>query len=861
MKKVISIVLALLMMLPIAAMLIPTASAAEAGVNPGYAQPQFGAAGQTYVELDFDDPELADLVDKDLAAALGWNAPNSYATMLIEKGEDGDNQMRIVTQYSSDGTYPASREVANKWAGSYSTTLASDDDILLNTISIEYKFTYQKRPAGSPDVVTTTKDGKTKTIKADGQGGYQFAGVIFGKALHGQNDQIIGRVNYKGDGYDNTWRWGSGKWNGAEWPGFFAQNYAGIKANPDVPTTSFEYNDDPLAGWKQNADTQEWYFDDTPQVKDVRNITDVEHTFKAIVDPLLGVFRVYVDDVLILNTVYSWTDDWGKLSNNTRAQLYKNINLWVKPGFDFLIDDIKVSQYTPALEVSEAMINGGYQYGKGNYQYVELTNSSEEVVNVYDYALHIYNMCTENSATTATIGGETHQGAGTSAYYGPGVGSFLAYFQPGSKTLANGDVFDSPAYADGTLQPGESAVVLIPDLAMLGNTNAVTDEAFLNYLKGLNPSFNSKIFVADNSSENPCVLAHYSNESFALGVMKAKNNATDGGYEPVAIGAGLNVQQMFNYHESMALMSDKTTGGSALFGGSNWTPASGNWPAGALVGVGSGTTGNKSAEVEYYGMLKAGAYNIMGFGRKVTDERLSADGTSKVTATPGYVPAEYRAEIDLNVTDVDGKTSKVYVPRMTNELKVATPQKKGYTTQVWVDGELKVENAVNESTTFTVDQPFTASYAPHIEVKYYREGPMFIGIQRSEVAEDGTYSIRLLAGVNAVKTDAKYPTFAYDSFGFEIYMDWNGASESKEITYNVGYVYTGVTAYDEEGNPTVVTAEYYGFDYLYAVHINNIPTDADYEDLYMTVKATYSIGGVSKTAPETDEYFDLGLFE
>lgn len=857
MKKVISIVLALLMMLPIAAMLVPTASAVVPAV-----QPDFGATGQTYVDLDFDDPALADLVDKDLTAALGWKSPNQYVTMLIEEGENGDNQMRIVTQYTSSGTYPADptkTTSGDKWAGNYNTNLVVDDDVLLNTIYVEYKFTYQRRPAGSEDVVTTTKDGKTKTIKADGQGSYQFAGVHFAPSAGGGKDNILGRINHAGDGYNNTWRWGNGKWNGAEWSSFFTQNYAAIKTNPDQPKTSFEIVDNPLDGWK-NVGTAEQYFDDTPRAKDVRNIMDIEHTFKAIFDPLLGVFRVYVDDALVLSTTYSWTDDWGAKANNCRALLTNAIGLWVKPGFDFLIDDLKIAQYTPALEITEAMINGGYVSGKGNYQYIELTNSSDEVVNVYDHALHIYNMCTETSATKATIGGELHgtradylankpTEASLKSYYNEASGSYLAYFTPGAKTLANGDVFDSPAYEDGTLQPGESAVVLIPDLAMLGTSNKVTDEAFLTYLKTLNADFDGKIFVADNTSDNPCVMAHYTNETFCVGVMQATNTATDGSYAPVAVGAGENVQQMFNYHESMALFSDKTGGGSALFGGSNWTPASGNWPAGALVGVGSATTGNKSAEVEYYGMLKTGAYNIMGFGRKATAARSALDGT-QVYATPGYVPVEYRADIDLDFTAADGKTSKIYATRMSNEITVPVTKKTGYMTQVWVDGVLVVEDAKGTEVTVPTAQAITGTYTPNVEVKYYREGSMFIGFQKSEVAEDGTYTLRLLAAINDPD--------AYDAFGFNILMEWDGGWESKEISYDVGYVYEAVTAYDN-GDATLVTAADYGFDYLYAVHIKNVPSDI--EDLTITASATYTMAGETKEAVEGVQILELNVAE
>ena len=101
MKKVISIVLALLMMIPMAAMLVPTASAADAA--PVYPADK-GVGGYAYYEEDFEDLDPT-LVDKDLASAIGWLAPGDRNTMLIEvdgviivgltEGLDAINQLKI----------------------------------------------------------------------------------------------------------------------------------------------------------------------------------------------------------------------------------------------------------------------------------------------------------------------------------------------------------------------------------------------------------------------------------------------------------------------------------------------------------------------------------------------------------------------------------------------------------------------------------------------------------------------------------------------------------------------------------------------------------------------------------------------
>ena len=96
MKKLISLMLATVMVLSTMVMLIPVASAAETvDLTPN------GGAGKVFYEQNFDDPALAGLVDYELSAALGWTTPSATSTMLIE-----DGAIRIVNQYTANGVYP-----------------------------------------------------------------------------------------------------------------------------------------------------------------------------------------------------------------------------------------------------------------------------------------------------------------------------------------------------------------------------------------------------------------------------------------------------------------------------------------------------------------------------------------------------------------------------------------------------------------------------------------------------------------------------------------------------------------------------------------------------------------------------------
>lgn len=830
MKKVVSIVLAVLMMLPIAAMLIPTASAATT------VDTSTTGAGKVYYEENFDDPALAGLVDKDLAAALGWAAPGSQATMWMENGK-----VRVFTQYTPSGVYPATE---NKWGSGYNTgVLVSDYELLRNTTVLEYKFTYNRRAAGEENNVTvTTKDGKSKTVKADGQGTYQCVEFFYTNGTNvsknnaaakaaGTDDAFV-RINQGGDGWANTIKGVDGAGadkNAVYWK---STTFERVHALPAGDTCVLEMVNDPV---HTNTEAQR-----------TSTIMNREYSVKVIIEPWAHRLYCFVDGQLFItmnvptNTSNYGLNDWGRLVTDS-------VGLLFKPGVDATIDDIKLYDYVPNLTISEVMVNGAKANGTGKYQWIEITNPSDNAVNVYDYAIHLETMANnannaQNAATANhVIGDEKDMGAGD--WY-VDASSTLGYFTPGAKTLGS-EVFDSPAYADGVLQPGESAIVLFPQTAMAGGTS-VTDEAFNAYLEGLGMPKGTKTFVVDNESNYNFSIGTLTNESATLQIVKATNTATDG-YAPVADCKGQPIDYSPAFAECTVWVTSKGSGSGTAF----WGLSVKNYQNVPQDALGSsaifGTNTDKSYEIDYSGWVNAYAQQEKYFEHtnlkwgfslyQPNDTRKNAAGED-VYATPGFVPVECRRVQTATVTAVDGTVSHpILNPHYDNTISVATPKKTGYAVQVWVDGELAIEDATGAVTdiTFTADE-VKANTRHTVEVKYFREGPMWIGYQKSAVDEDGFYTLRLLAAVNDPDS--------FDTFGFQISAEWDGGIESKSVDFEAGYVYKSVTAYTD-GDATEVTAESYGFDYLYAVHIKNISVD-DAEDLKFIATVTYTLNGVPK---------------
>ncbi len=820
MKKVLSIALALIMTLSAMVMLVPTASAAEtADVSAT------GSAGQVYYEEDFDDAALADLVDKDLSAALGWSTPDANSTMWIE-----DGAIRIVSQYGKTGEYPINTSTwgsSNTWAGGYRTDWVNADKLTKNATVVEYTVTSYRRPGGSDAVETTAKDGSVKTIVADGQGSYQGYGPIFQGTVAGTDNWLV-RFNPNGNGQANSQKAYDTPSNAADRGTLYWKSGAHTRVNaiPEGDTHVLEYLDNPATSTTEEQRTGKYY--------------NKEYNFKIIVEPHAARVYVFVNNVLIeTGNIAGMRAQY--VTNGWRDAITNSLGFYSKPGNDLKIDNIKVSEFVPALTISEVMTNGVHTAGGsiGKYQWVEITNPGDANVNVYDYAIHLWNMAN----ATQTIGNMVDT-------YQAGSGSTIGYFTPGAKTLANGDVFDSPSYDNGVLLPGESAIVLLPQTAIEGNLS-VTDEAFNAYLIGLGMPETTKTFVVNPVDEyeagtttikNEFFMAHLSNESTTIGIVKVNNQATDGGYAPVAPAIGQKTDYINAFSECTAIVTAKTGGGTNWYmmtfyetqynngwpntvANINGDEFLGHYPNAGLFGNGAWTTSNNASyEVCYSGWyVDAPTANIQWGFQKYgpTNERTGINGT-KVLATPGFVPVDCRRQATIMV-DGNAVANAVY----TDATVTATSPKAqmGYTIQLYVDGEYvrDVEAETEVTVSFTAAE-MTNAATHSVEFKEYATDPI---ICRARFAKE-TGTIQLIAGINNLNLDE-------DTIGFNIAIDYNGQTGMAE--YTCQYVYKEITDIEHGSR----TADYFGFDYLFALQITNTPAVAaateDTADLVIYVEA------------------------
>ena len=311
MKKAVSILLTIAMCLGMLVAIVPTVSATEPEITP---------SGAVYYEENFNDPSYATLVDSDLAAAIGWSAPNAYQTMLIQ-----DGKLRIVAQATANGLGTGS------WANDQAYTVVKDERIAQGITVIESKFTYQARPAGSSDVVVTPEGGETKTIKADGQCGQHYASF-----------------RSKGDA-DNYWQatpfrvsgaWGTNtacllRLNGA-WAAdtYYDTNgtYGDLRDTQGGPihVTNASYPYEFMGNAGDGGAT--W-----------NSIMGEENSVKIVIDPGESAVSVWINGSRICSIKDSQKTAWT--SELASKVITDTIGFYVKPGMDVLIDDVKI--YAP----------------------------------------------------------------------------------------------------------------------------------------------------------------------------------------------------------------------------------------------------------------------------------------------------------------------------------------------------------------------------------------------------------------------------------------------------------------------------------------------------------------------------------
>ena len=806
MKKLISLILATVMVLSTMVMLIPVASAAETvDLTPN------GGAGKVYYEQDFDDPALADLVDADLANALGITVPDKTATIFME-----DGALRIVAQYTASGVYPPTE---NKWGDGYAFRWVRDDDLIQNATVVEYTVTsYRRAPAPENDVTVTLKDGTQKTVKADGQGGYQGFGAYY-QDWAGTDNYLI-RFNPAGDGQKNTFKMYDkpGQQGAMYWK---TGAYSRVGTIPEGDVESIEYYNNPVVTNESAEQLTGKYF-------------NKEYHIKHIVEPHGNRCYTFINGVLVetLNPAGPSAGTTGTqyTANEWRKAITKYIGFHAKPGSDLKLDNIKVSEFVPALTISEVMTNGiATDNAKGKYQWVEITNPGDAPVNVYDYALET---CMGNAAQT--IGDEV-------VMYKDYSGSTIGYFTPGAKAVGS-YTFDSPAYADGVLQPGESAVVLVPYTAVQGGLDT-SDEAFRAYLKGLGMDDSVKTFVADNA-KNTLLISHAAGESFTLSILKVKNKAAGTGYDPEVVALGQPTWYMNAFAECTTIITAKTAGGTQWFGmsihesnhnGTTWVNGNSDKNGDGFMGHMPLVSMNADAynkpatdhsyEINYSGWYAEAPHASIqwGFAKYRTDMARKNAAGADVYATPGFVPVDCRRTVDVTLVK-DGKTEGIQGARLLTDSTVtftAPAAKAGFAIDAYLGGALYAEDVTAETAVaFAIDgEKLTNASNIDVEFKYRALGANIIGIQK---ADDNT--IRILAGVSNLDLEN-------DTLGITFIANYWGV-DSDTIEYECAYVYTAVTV-----DGAVKTAASYGYDYLFALHINNAPLDALESDLIITAEA------------------------
>ena len=538
--------------------------------------------------------------NNDLLKALGW-ATTEDENLQFTITKDGG--LRIVAGATS----------------SYSTQLVQDKDMAGNAITIEYDFTYATEASASSYLSLNVGVDDQNYVRATP---VTAAGTIDVKNMIFKNGEALATYTHVIDEKDEK-----------------------TSITYDVLENLIEKNlEEPLG-----------------------NLTHKTYRMKCIIDPNSDGVLVYVDGKPMTNMVYNVRTFWNQYGDKEAESINKVVgdilSLVVTAGVDVTIDNIRVSEYAPALQITEVMANAKRS---GYYQWIELYNPTDTPTNVYDYCVVIYNGCTssggkigdetDNPKTDGSITTEhITQEDGTivevtkPAYnaWDSEAASTIGYFTPGDKTMLvkpdaeeeedRYQTFTSPAYEDGVLLPGETAIVLLPYTAIQGERD-VSDKAFREYLNGLGVTLDEsyKTFICDNNysgcgcdssvyctrkmkdvnntpnnptddvleswleacpdpKKYPFKIIDETNESTSVALMKVENTATaeelqkdPTTYKPVGIGYGKPNAQQFPYYESYLAMSSKpASSGTTVLGFAVRTTTTfveqGKFPAGTVI--------------------------------------------------------------------------------------------------------------------------------------------------------------------------------------------------------------------------------------------------------------------------------------
>ncbi len=493
-------------------------------------------------------------------------------------------------------------------------------------------------------------------------------------------------------------------------------------------------------------------------------IGEVWH-FKVVVDAGLGIYVYSVDKTDPANPVETLrcalnatnkNKEWESLV--TQNGLSSVLQIRDINGPEVLIDDIKVSIYdADSFVISEVspVAYHDYTVGVELFEYIELYNVSSQPLNVYDYA----------------IGNRSF----TVAYLDAGnlSGCSVTTLQPGSgNQVSNGTytyTYDNPAYEDGVIEPGATAVLVIPRW-YAGVTK--TAEDFRQML------LKEKLNMGDAADSVKLFTLTYSNGS--------TNEMNWSGAHAYAIGQ----KDVFTNNSKLASAEVDSfvidSKGAAYDG-------MGHAHAGSAVAAYVGNS--------YTYWDNDGAY-IPG-GQLVTTPE------GKPGTTPGSIPVDALKPLDVNYV-VDGKVFHKDMARLATDYTMSepVPTKEGYTFTGWVDAE------GNPAADIAADQMLddVTFYATWERNNYAK----WVGSQNSVMA-DNEFDLRLVGSiadltdvksiafvisVNGADEKAVYLNYVYESIstdfgegiykpetGYVVALEINGCPETAEFGVKVMTVY------------------------------------------------------------------------
>ncbi len=842
MKKILSVLLALVMVLSSMTLLV---SATEPVTTPGAVTADGVNTGHIYYSQNFNDEALATLTDSDLADLLEWDSLPVGMSMNIV-----DGQLHIVSDLK-DGN-------GENITDSYVTKLTTDTDMIKNALSIEYKITFESR-----------EDAEQLDSSA----------------------YLSLKVSKDADNY--------------------------VLATPvSSGITSIPTGEMVVYGGSKQTTVEPLM---VPENMTVDTTPGTQHVVKCLIDPIADGVQLMVDNIPLTNWSYGSRKSLN-FSGSVNEVIGKTLELVVKPGVSLLIDDICVSEYAANIQITEVMANAG---AAGRYQWIELYNPNTAPVNVYDYCVVIRNGVPTNNGS---VGDETDVPNGsktetkvdedgnvykvtsnTYSNWDKGGASTIGYFQPGAKQIVVApaaekaadrvQTFDSPALADGVLNPGETAIVLFPDTAIKGN-NPVTDEAFREHMTKLGLPEDVDLYVCDNQITRckcqgekcedlmacpnpykyPFQLVNVTTEFFQVALMRVKNTATEAGdYKPEAIGKGVSASQQFAYYESYAVLSSKpsTSGtgdvagfpvfttstvvddamplnqkiyyfddeGNPIIDQVNGDPEKGYQKFdiytevaykeirdfSGMFGTSAGAFGaanENSFEISYSQRTAPDKSQKWGWMYYNATQVRPGLGARELYYSPGYVPPACRDGVALEVTSsIDGSKTEA-VAKLGADYTYNLTDPYGYEFEGMTIGDS------DELVTKIPAAQISSDAELDITFHYKRLLPVNVYIQTT-APENGAYTLRLLGVTNHIKCQ---------SLGFKIQMSWvngEGETESRELYRECKFIYDSVSTV-KNGQSVIESAESLGGEKLFAYHIEGIP--ADQENVIMTVTPYYIKG-------------------